>query len=71
MLDPKGETDAVTRAYREHLGHPVWSIGPDTPGSNRINPLETVACSNLVAECGRLANLASAMGTVPGHRDPF
>ena len=71
VVDPKGEIEAVTRPRRERLGHPVWSIRPDTARSERINPLETVDRSNLIAECGRLAHLLSAVGLVPGHRDPF
>ena len=71
VVDPKGEIEALTRAYRESLGHPVWSIRPDTDRSDRINPLETVDRSNLIAEAGRLAHLVSAVGLQPGLKDPF
>ena len=71
VVDPKGEIEAVTRPRRERLGHPVWSIRPDTARSERINPLETVDRANLIAECGRLAHLLSAVGIVPGQKDPF
>ena len=71
VVDPKGEIEAATRPHRERLGHPVWSIRPDSDRSDRINPLETVDRGNLVAESGRLAGLLSAEGIVPGHKDPF
>ena len=71
VLDPKGEIEAATRPHRERLGHPVWSIRPDSEESDRINPLETADRRNLVAESDRLAGLLSAHGLVPGHKDPF